>query len=143
MKPRVREARKNYWIMEATWRLVYTRVSACRYLERYQSLIRCLARTINTSLKAYRRWRTEETGGEIETLLTSYPPLHKEPWHRMNRWYKAVVYRAPPLFRLTLEQITVERIVLYFQLKPPGENIPKYVEPFQVEDLVPTEDEIE
>ena len=32
---------------------------------------------------------------------------------------------------------------LYRQVPPPGENIPVSVKLFQVEDLVPTEDEIE
>ena len=44
---------------------------------------------------------------------------------------------------VTLEYITAERVDLYRHIPPPGENIPVSVEPFPVEDLVPTEDEIE
>ena len=44
---------------------------------------------------------------------------------------------------VTLEYITAERVDLYRHIPPPGENIPISVDPFPVEDLVPTEDEIE
>ena len=39
---------------------------------------------------------------------------------------------------VTLERITVEPVDLYRHVPPPGENIPLYVELFQVEDSIPT-----
>ena len=37
----------------------------------------------------------------------------------------------------------MERVELYSYILPPGTNIPISVQPFPVDDLVPTEDEIE
>ena len=71
------------------------------------------------------------------------PPLHKEAGHQMRGWYKTEVDCELPPTQVTLKQITSERIELYQRVQLPGENIPIYVEPFQVEYLVHTEDEIE
>ena len=37
----------------------------------------------------------------------------------------------------------MEQVDLYRYVPPQGENIPVFVEPFQVDDSVPTKDEIE
>ena len=71
------------------------------------------------------------------------PPLQWEAWHRIKGWYKAAVDHAPPPARVTLERIKAERVELYSYVPLPGKNIPISVHPFTVEDLVPTEDEIE
>ena len=71
------------------------------------------------------------------------PPPHQESWHQMKGWYRAAVDRMPPPAQVTLKRITAERVDLYRHIPPLGENIPVSVEPFPVEDLVPTEDEIE
>ena len=84
----------------------------------------------------------EEAVAELEKLLGSDPPLHKESWHRMKWWYQAAVDRAPPPARLFLESIMVDRVDLYRYVPPPGENIPVSVEPFPVDDSIPTEDYI-
>ena len=60
----------------------------------------------------------------------------------MQGWYKAEVDRAPPAAQVTLEWITADRVVLYLQVQPPGENIPLLEEMFPVEYSVPMEDEI-
>ena len=70
-------------------------------------------------------------------------PLHKESWHLMKGLYKATVDFAPLPPLVNLYQITAERVDLYCQVQPPREKIPISVKPFQVEDLGPTEDEIE
>ena len=44
---------------------------------------------------------------------------------------------------LTLERITAERVDLYSYVPSPGENIPVTIKPVEVDDSVPTEDEIE
>ena len=141
--PRAREARKNAWILEATWRLVNTRVSTHQYLAQDQYLICCLVRGINAILKADLRWRTEEAGGELDNLLTADPPLHKEACHHMKGWYKAEFDCAPPATQVTLEWITADHVVLYHQVQPPGENIPLSSEMFSMEDSVNMEDKIE
>ena len=119
-----RDARKNAWISEAMWRLVYKRVSARQDPLKYQVLIWRLGRAIAASLKDDRRRRAEEAGVEVETLLGSDPPLHREDWHRIKGWYRAAVERAPPPARVTLERITAERVELYSYVPTPGENIP-------------------
>ena len=60
----------------------------------------------------------------------------------MKGRYKAAVDRAPPPARVTLKQITAERVALYRQEQPPRDNNPPPVNVFPVEELVPTEDDI-
>ena len=50
---------------------------------------------------------------------------------------------APLPAQITFKQITVQPVDIYRQVPPPGNNIPVFIEPFQVEDLIPTEDEIQ
>ena len=76
----------------------------------------------------------------METLLGEDPPNPKEAWRRLKGWYKAMVNRAPPPARATLERITAERVDLYSYVPPPGENIPVTVAPEDVDDSVPMED---
>ena len=61
----------------------------------------------------------------------------------MKGWYKAAAERAPPPAPVTLKRILAQCIDLYLQVPPPGENILVSINPFQMEDLVPTEGEIE
>ena len=82
-------------------------------------------------------------GEEVETSLGEDPPNAKEAWRRLKGWYKAAFNRAPPPARATLERITTERVDLYRYIPSPGENIPVTVTPVEVDDSVPTEDEIE
>ena len=87
-----------------------------------------------------RKRRAEEAGAEVETLLGSDPPLHREAWHRIKVWYKAAFDHAPPPAWVTLEPIMAERVELYRYVPPPGMKIPISMQPFPVEDSVPTED---
>ena len=57
--------------------------------------------------------------------------------------YSNTVYRALPPARVTLERITAEKVEMYSYVPSPGANIPISVEPFPLDDSVPTEDEIE
>ena len=79
----------------------------------------------------------------VETQLEEDPSNAKEAWRRLKGWYKAGVNRAPPSARVTLKRIMAERVDLYSYVSSPGENIPVTVAPVEVDDLVPTEDEIE
>ena len=45
--------------------------------------------------------------------------------------------------RAMLKRITAERVALYIQVPPPGDSMPVEIEPFEVEDGVPDEGEIE
>ena len=95
------------------------------------------------SIKDNRRRQYEETGKEVETLLGSEPPLHRESWHRLKGWYWAAVDRPLSPAQVILERITAERVGLYSYVPPPGANIPISVEPFPVDDSEHTEDKIE
>ena len=61
----------------------------------------------------------------------------------MKGWYQDTVNRAPPPDGVTLERIMAEWVDLYSYVPPPGENIHVSVEPFSVDYLVPTEEDIE
>ena len=141
-KPHAWERRTNEWISEETWRLVDERVSARRGT-RVKARIRRLIREITESLKRDRKMRVEIAGGEVETLLGADPPNPKEAWRRLKGWYKAAVNRVPPPARAMLERITAEQVDLYNYVPSPGENIPVTIKSGEVNDLVPTEDEIE
>ena len=104
----------------------------------YQSLIRRLGRVIAARLKGNRRQQSEESGAEVESLLGSYHPLHREAWQRIKGWHQAAFDRAPPPDRVTLKRITVERVELYSYVPPLGANIPISMEPFPVDDSVTT-----
>ena len=125
------------------WILFNKRVSTRWYPGQSQTLLQRLVCVINVILKGGSRRKTEEAGEAIEKLLGADLPVHNEAWHQMKRCYKAAVDRTPPPTQVTLERITAERVDLYCQVQPPREKIPISVKPFQVEDLGPTEDEIE
>ena len=84
----------------------------------------------------------EEICEEVERLLGLDPPLHREDWQRMKGCYWDAFNRALPPAQVTLERITAKRVDLYSYVRPPWENILVSIEPFPVEDSVPTEDEI-
>ena len=81
-------------------------------------------------------------GEEVERMLVTDLPLHREAWHRMKGWYRAAINRAPPPDRVTLKRITAEWVDLYHHVPPLGNNIPVSVDPLPVEESVPTEEEI-
>ena len=89
-------------------------------------------------LKTDMRWRGEEAGEEVEKLLGSEPLIQWEACHQIKGWYKSAVDHALPPTRVTLERITAERVELYSYVPPPGMNIPISVQPFPVDDSVPT-----
>ena len=78
----------------------------------------------------------------MEALLGEDPPNAKEAWRRMKGWYRAAANRGPPPARATLERITAERVELYNPVPSPGDNIPVNVKPSEINNSVPTEDEI-
>ena len=85
----------------------------------------------------------EKSGGKIEDLLTSDPPLHKEAWRQMKGWYKIMAVRASNPARLTIKRIIAERVALHHHIPPIGEKLPIYVDPLPLDDSVPIEDNIE
>ena len=94
------------------------------------------------SLRDDRQRRAEGAGHRVEELLGSDPSIHRGDGHRIKGWYWVAVERALPPARITLEQITEDQVELYSYVLPPGVNIPISVEPFPVDNSVPTEDNI-
>ena len=76
-------------------------------------------------------------------MVKSDPPLIQEAWYRIHRCYKAAVDLTLSPARVTLKRITAERVALYSRVPLPGDNIPVEIEPFEVEDKVPDEGEID
>ena len=138
-KPKPREARRNAWISAETWRLIDERVSTRRDPRYGQADRRRMGKAITASLAQDRRRRVEEAGAEVEDLMKADPPLIQEARYRLQGWYKAAVDRAPPPSRATLKRVSAERVTLYSRIPPLGNNIPVTIEPFAVEDRVPTE----
>ena len=60
----------------------------------------------------------------------------------MKGWYSAVEERAPEPCYLSMEKQNKERVNLYGKVEPPGEPIPTNIEPFEINDAIPTESEI-
>ena len=76
--------------------------------------------------------------------MTRYPPLPRKSWRRIQGWYREAVDHALPPARVALERIAEEREDLYRAVPhPPGETIPISVPPSQIDDFVPTEEEVE
>ena len=61
----------------------------------------------------------------------------------MKGWYRAAVDCVSTPAQVTLNRITAEHVNLQFNIPSPGENITISVEPFEVEESVPAEDEID
>ena len=112
LKAQPREARQNAWISEETWRLVEERVSARRDPRKGKAFKRQLGRAVKASIAADQKRRADKVGAEVEALVGGDPPLIQEAWYRIQGWYNTAVNRTPPPARVTLEQITTERVAL-------------------------------
>ena len=74
-KAQTREARRNAWISEETWRLVDERVSARRDPRKGQAIKRKLGRAVKVSLAADQKRRSDKAGAEVEALVGADPSL--------------------------------------------------------------------
>ena len=92
-----REARRNAWISESTWRLINEIVSARRDPRYGQVYRRLLGKAVQKSLATDRRRRADKAGAEVEALVKAHPPLIQKAWCRLQGWYKVAVDRAPSL----------------------------------------------
>ena len=62
-----REARRNVWILESTWRLIDKRYG--------KAFKRRLGKEVKKSLATDRIRRAEKAGAEVEALVKADPPL--------------------------------------------------------------------
>ena len=83
-------------------------------------------------------WTGEDVAIKLQDTHTTFIACH-----RIKRCYRAAFDCALPPDRVTLKRIMVEQVDLYSYVPPPGTNIPISMEPFQVDESVPTEEEIE
>ena len=84
------------------WKIFDTRVSMRQDTTCNQGLIRRLRCKIVASLKADQQRQVETESGNIEHILTSNPPLHKESWKQMKGRYKVAHSRVSPPVRITI-----------------------------------------
>ena len=103
--------------------------------------MRSLGRHIKAILHGGYQRRLAEAVAAVYSLLTSDPPLVKEAWIRIRGWHKDASDRPPPA-RVTIKQMTSERVELYQHVPHPGRYTTLDVTPFPVEDSIPGEAEI-
>ena len=95
-KVQPREARRNAWILETTWRIIDKRVSARRDPQYGQAFTRRIGKEVKKSPAEDRKRQADEARAEVEALVKADPPLIQEVWYRIQGWYKAAVDRSPP-----------------------------------------------
>ena len=74
------EARGNTWILAEIWMISNKRISVPRENKWGHHILLQLGLQIKASLQEDRPQQTDMARLEIETLLTSDPPLVKEAW---------------------------------------------------------------
>lgn len=129
------------WISTTTWGLVDGRAALNRRKPIDQKLARQFSRRIRDAFKADRKRRVEAAGAAIETCLVDGDL--QGAWNQFKGWYKHAGDRPSKPSRMDMAQVTNEFHDLYQKRTPPGEPIPILVSPFDVNDQVPDEKEIE
>jgi len=138
--PPVRTNRaKTSWISDDTWKLVDSRAAMRRDMDR--SAYRQLHREVKASVTRDRVRRTEAAAEDIGKKLDDEDV--QGAWGRLKAWYKHAGDRPCAPSRVDLKAVSDEYQALYEKESPPGEPIPVLVAPFDINDDIPTEDEIE
>jgi len=138
--PPIRECPANAWISQSTWALVDRRASMRKSGALSQQYSRILGRRIRQSLKADRATRAANVADEVETHIAAGDP--KEAWRSIKGWYRSVEDRPLKPNYQWMEALTQERVDLYTVETPPRDPIPINVDPFDVNDDIPTDNEI-
>ena len=84
--------------------------------------------------------QTKKAGEEIEAQLQQQDL--KGAWSTLKAWYQHSGDRPPKPLRQDLKSLTNKREVLYTHVPSPGAPIPIHVNPFPIQDEIPSEDEI-
>ena len=74
-RAQLREAIRNAWILESTWRLIDERVSARRDPRYGRAFKRRQGKAVQKSLAEDIRRRADGAGAEVEALVKADPPL--------------------------------------------------------------------
>ena len=77
-KAQPREARRNAWISEKTWRLIKERVSALQDPQYGQMFTHHVGKEVKKSLAEDRKRRADKAGVEVEALVKADPSLIQE-----------------------------------------------------------------
>ena len=128
------------WISAPTWNLVDQRSALQKVANHSRVEARRLSRSIHQSFRDDRKERAARAGADIEAALTA--GKLQDSWKMMQAWYREASDRPQLPSRGDLAAVTLERQDLYSRRTPPGDPIPVLVEPFDVVDTVPSEEEI-
>ena len=101
---------------------------------------RQLNRKVKAGLNIDRAQRATDTAEAMELRLREWEP--KEAWRLLKGWYRTVEDRAPKPCYQSMERQTRERVELYTKVQPPGDPIPINIDPFAINDEVPTDAEV-
>ena len=132
---------KTSWISDDTWKLVDSRAAMRRDPNLDRSAYRQLHREVKASVQRDRVRRTEAAAEDIGKKLDDEDV--QGAWSRLKAWYKHAGDRPCAPSRADLKAVSDEYHALYEKESPPGEPIPVLVAPFDINDDIPTEDEIE
>jgi hypothetical protein len=132
--------RWSSWISPETWKLVDSRAALQRNGKKQCTEGRTLSRKISKGIKADRKERTQKAVKSIE-ILPETSNL-KGAWRSLQAWYKHASGKGSKPPRANLESTSADFQTLYTQKSPPGDPIPIYVAPFEIDDNVPDKREI-
>jgi exonuclease III len=146
--PKQPQPHRPTWLSATTLQAVDARCSLRRNPHHDRTEARRLSRVVNASIKADRKRRTEEAGNAISALLDDDAPLDKQQnakaaYAILRKWYKHHGDRPPKPSRQDLQTVTTEFAALYTKEPTPGDEIPTIVAPFNIDDSIPSKEEIE
>jgi hypothetical protein len=134
--------KKPSWISLATVQLIDTRATLRKNPSHHRRTARILTRRINTSLRHDQTTRAEEAGNLIYSNLQV--GSLQQAFNVLKRWYRHATGRPPKPSREDLQDISNTWQTLYTKESPspPGPPVPVHIQPYNIDDTVPTEDEI-
>ena len=138
--PEGRSRARTAWISKETWDLVDQRAQGRRAGTLVGGQLRELNRLIRKSFKADRKNRAQKAGEAVEAALRDNHV--REAWSRLKSWYRCASGRAPKPTRADLLEVSQEYKELYTQVESPGAPLELVVEPFDIDDHVPTAAEV-
>jgi len=131
---------RKSWISDDTWRLVDRRAQGKRQGTLSQEELRALNQQIHSSLKKDRKKRVTDAGTAIEAALEANDL--QAAWNIAKAWYAKASGTTPRPSKSEFQALHEERSELYRARPSPGDGIPLHVDPFDVPDEVPSQDEI-
>ena len=131
------------WLSDHTKQLIRKRCDLAKsntHMKYNRPELRRLSREIDKSRKADTKRCTETAAAEIEACLEDQDL--QGGWFKLNLWMK---HRGDKAFRPSFKdmgQLTDAMEDLHQRVEPQEEPIPTLIAPYEIDDSVPTEDEI-